>query len=598
VNDFKRYFPAVVLGVAVLFLIYKLVPPGDAAEGMHLEEFAAIPVVANGRVKPIDTFARNSLMTLSGKQTFKDLDDRSQPAVKWLLDVMTSRLSRSDAASKYKVFRIEDDKVLGLLGLPPRAETNFRYARAEFAAKVPDLVHEAQRARQVPAKQQSKFDVKVLETMRNVQLYEEIARLDEPLVVPPSGPGEEWQTLLGAAQQDRSGGTSSEPVAEFAEMLHGYATNQPAQFNKALAAYRQHAEALAGAEARTDVEVVFNHFEPFYQCALLYVVVFLLACLSWVACLSWPSWREPLTKAALWLAALTLLVHSGALITRMVLQGRPPVTNLYSSAVFVGWGAVLLCLVIEWYFRNGVGNVVAAVVGAITMVFAIHLGGSGDTLEMMQAVLDTNFWLATHVTCIALGYTTTLVAGVLGMLFIFLGLFTRLVDRELFRTLPKITYGVLCFATLLSFTGTVLGGIWADQSWGRFWGWDPKENGALLIVIWNALVLHARWGGMIKQRGLAVLTTLGVMVVGWSWIGTNQLGVGLHAYGFNNTLARALVAGWFVCGAFVVAGLVPLRHWGSYEVWTAPPRPEAVSQPAPAARGKRGRRKGPGFSPA
>jgi hypothetical protein len=166
-----------------------------------------------------------------------------------------------------------------------------------------------------------------------------------------------------------------------------------------------------------------------------------------------------------------------------------------------------------------------------------------------------------------------------------------------------MTYGVVCFAMFLSFTGTVLGGIWADQSWGRFWGWDPKENGALLIVLWNALILHARWGGMVKQRGLAVLTVVGVMVTGWSWIGTNQLGVGLHAYGFNNTLARALVVGWFVCGGTIVAGLIPLRRWASYEVWTAPvaplPVPDAITSPAPgSSRGKRGRRKGPGFSPA
>jgi ABC-type transport system involved in cytochrome c biogenesis permease subunit len=600
VNDFKRYFPWLVVGFAVLYLIYKLFLPGDPAEGMHLEQFATLPVVANGRTKPIDTFARNSLMALSGKSDSKDENGKTQPAVKWLLDVMTSRMAKTDAVAKYKVFRIEDDKVLGLLGLPPRAETSFRYARAEFEAKLPDLIREAQRARRVPPKQQSRLDVKVLEFMRHVQLYEEIARLDEPLVIPPQAPGEQWQSLIGAVQQDRSSGQASAAVGEFAEMLHGYSTGQPDQFNKALAAYAQHADSLLPSEGRdAGLEMVFNHFEPFYQCAVLYVFVFLLACLSWV------GWREPLAKAALWLAVVTFVVHTLALGARMLIQGRPPVTNLYSSAVFVGWGAVLLCVAIEWYFRNGVGNVVAAVVGAITMVFAIHLGGSGDTLQMMEAVLDTNFWLATHVTCIALGYTTTIVAGVLGMVFIFLGLFTRLMDRELYSTLSKIIYGVLCFATLLSFTGTVLGGIWADQSWGRFWGWDPKENGALLIVIWNALVLHARWGGMIKQRGLAVLTVVGVMVTGWSWIGTNQLGVGLHAYGFNNTLARALVAGWFVCGAFIGAGLLPLSLWGSYGVWTAPLAPPAPRRPAPAAtpsipdpRRKRGRKKGPGFSPA
>src|SRR5262249_33680239 len=146
-------------------------------------------------------------------------------------------------------------------------------------------------------------------------------------------------------------------------------------------------------------------------------------------------------------------------------------------------------------------------------------------------------WLATHVTCITLGYVATFVAGFLGILFVLLGVFTSKLDKEMFKSLSQMIYGVVCFATLLSFTGTVLGGIWADQSWGRFWGWDPKENGALLIVLWNALTLHARWGGLVKQRGVALLAIVGNMVTGWSFFGTNQLGVGLHAYGFSNTLA-------------------------------------------------------------
>jgi ABC-type transport system involved in cytochrome c biogenesis permease subunit len=96
-------------------------------------------------------------------------------------------------------------------------------------------------------------------------------------------------------------------------------------------------------------------------------------------------------------------------------------------------------------------------------------------------------------------------------------------------------YGVVCFALLFSFTGTILGGIWADQSWGRFWGWDPKENGAVLIVLWNALILHARWGGLVRARGLAVLAVLGNVVTAFSWFGTNLLGIGLHSYGFTQT---------------------------------------------------------------
>jgi ABC-type transport system involved in cytochrome c biogenesis permease subunit len=115
-----------------------------------------------------------------------------------------------------------------------------------------------------------------------------------------------------------------------------------------------------------------------------------------------------------------------------------------------------------------------------------------------------------------------------------------------------------------SFVGTVLGGIWADQSWGRFWGWDPKENGAVLIVIWNALILHARWAGLIKLRGMAVLCVLGNMITTWSWFGTNQLGVGLHSYGFDKNLVTLCTVVWVSHASFAIIGAcVPRSIWFS-----------------------------------
>ena len=101
---------------------------------------------------------------------------------------------------------------------------------------------------------------------------------------------------------------------------------------------------------------------------------------------------------------------------------------------------------------------------------------------MLQAVLDTNFWLATHVTCVTIGYAATFFAGFLGFVYIIGWLLSvpgaqrsfagarRPQDNPLLQTLGQMIYGIVCFATLFSFTGTVLGGIWADQSWGRFWG--------------------------------------------------------------------------------------------------------------------------------
>jgi ABC-type transport system involved in cytochrome c biogenesis permease subunit len=132
------------------------------------------------------------------------------------------------------------------------------------------------------------------------------------------------------------------------------------------------------------------------------------------------------------------------------------------------------------------------------------------------------------------------------------------------KSLCRMIYGSLCFAIFFSFVGTVLGGLWADDSWGRFWGWDPKENGALIIVLWNALILHARWGAMVKERGLAVLAVVGNIVTSWSWFGVNELGVGLHSYGFTEGVLLAL--GLFVASQLVLigAGCLPKGRWWSF----------------------------------
>ena len=128
---------------------------------------------------------------------------------------------------------------------------------------------------------------------------------------------------------------------------------------------------------------------------------------------------------------------------------------------------------------------------------------------------------------------------------------------------------------LLSFVGTVLGGIWADQSWGRFWGWDPKENGALMIVIWNALVLHARWAGMVKQRGVAVLAVAGNIITAWSWFGVNMLGIGLHSYGFIPGAVMWMFI--FVASqlAIIGVGLLPHHLWWSNRSPLVPVSPYA-----------------------
>jgi hypothetical protein len=145
----------------------------------------------------------------------------------------------------------------------------------------------------------------------------------------------------------------------------------------------------------------------------------------------------------------------------------------------------------------------------------------------------------------------------LALIYIVRGVFTKTLDEATGKSLARMIYGIVCFATLFSFVGTVLGGIWADQSWGRFWGWDPKENGALIIVLWNALILHLRWGGMIRERGLCRCAIGGNIVTSWSWFGVNMLGIGLHSYGFTDAAFKWLLAFVLSQVALIILGLLP-----------------------------------------
>ena len=292
-------------------------------------------------------------------------------------------------------------------------------------------------------------------------------------------------------------------------------------------------------------ESFVNHFQPQMNAIFIYLTALVFGFLSWMV------WRQGFQRSAFGLSIVAFVLHSFFLLARMQISGRPPVTNLYSSAVFIGWGVALSCILLEAFLKLGLFNIVGAISGAVSLVIANILGmEDGDTMAVMQAVLDTQFWLATHVVCITFGYAATFLAGFLGIVYVVKGSLrkTHVDEQEL---LGKVIYGTVCFALFLSFVGTVLGGLWADDSWGRFWGWDPKENGALMIVIWNAIILHARWDKMIRDYGTAVLAVLGNVVTAWSWFGVNELGAGLHNYGFTEGRLRWLAGFMLINVVFV-----------------------------------------------
>ena len=405
---------------------------------------------------------------------------------------------------------------------------------------------------------------------RLIQRHQQLAETAYILAVPPAaGEGESWHSV-GETILQSVGITKLHPVVTmYAQIGNAWRAADRTRFNHQVALLSDWmAQRQPTATSRTSFEFLFNQVAPFTHSMVLYVLAFLLACGSWLV------WPRTLNRSAFYLLLLALAIHTFGLISRMYLQERPPVTNLYSSAIFIGWGAVIVALILERIFRDGIGAACAGAIGFITLIIAHHLAGSGDTLEMLQAVLDTNIWLATHVVAITTGYSAMFLAGMLAIIYVIRGVFTRSLTKRTANSLTRMTYGVVCFATLFSFVGTVLGGIWADQSWGRFWGWDPKENGAVLIVLWCAVILHARWGGFIRQRGLMIMAIFGNVITSFSWFGVNMLGVGLHSYGFMQK-AFPWLCGFILSQlALMAVAAMPLERWRSFRTLAGSARPK------------------------
>jgi cytochrome c-type biogenesis protein CcsB len=471
------------------------------------------------------------------------------------------------------------------------------------------------------------FDRQALERMAQpLQDFEMMAKFGYPLVVPPLPPStqqDQWQNAGTSLMDTARQGAIHPAVASFAAMITAYRQDKPAEFNEALDQYTGWLKPQFSKEVRKGrAEFYFNDIKPFLHAIIIYVFAFLLALTSVLCLAASPALSESLRRSAFYLVILAGIVHTFGLVFRMVLEGRPPVTNLYSSAIFIGWGTMILGLILERVYKVGIGVLVGSLAGFVTLLIAQNLAIGGDTMEMLRAVLDTNFWLATHVVVITLGYASTFFAGLLAFFYIFLGLFTPLLSQkvgargkaalvtggtvgvkagaviaaravappkagpseiDLGKALSKMVYGIICFATLFSFVGTVLGGIWADQSWGRFWGWDPKENGALLIVLWNALILHARWGGLVRDRGIMNLAVFGNIVTSFSWFGVNMLQIGLHSYGFMDGASMWL--GIFVASQLFLIGLglLPLSIWRSFQKKSPPALAKASAKPRATA---------------
>ncbi len=588
----------------ILICSFSLSAMGEGARSLDLTKFASLSIQNEGRIKPLDTYARSLLLQISSRSSY-----RGKPAIHWLSNLLFS----PENARMDKIFRVNNHQTIEALGLALPEERRYSFKELEKGInKLQTLAHEVSKLEE---KMRSPVEEELLRLYYNISIYtslsksfnfsrstsaffikndnleemlgfkkgkgehsflemldreveisnytnvnnidsakynldsiallgiaSEAARLKKEIffwkkfnrdreftIIPPFNNSVEvffspWDLLSNSA----AFGLQNE-IRALADVSVAYRNNSQMEFDLALKSFDKIIQgraswALSGNHG--NLEILYNKFQPFKIAKIFYLISLLCVLVSLIGKGKWAY------VIGIGLAIVAIVPHTWGIASRMVIMSRPPITNLFETFITVSWVCCILGFVTEWFQRNKLGLIVSTFSAVSLLFISDKYAREGDTLSMLVAVLDTNFWLSTHVVAISLGYAGCCAAGIAGHVYLLQRMFGA--KPEQLRTSHKAVYGILAFGLVFSFIGTVLGGIWADQSWGRFWGWDPKENGALLIVLWCSALFHARLGGRIKELGFAAGSVIGITIVMFAWFGINLLGVGLHSYGFSS----------------------------------------------------------------
>ena len=391
-----------------------------------------------------------------------------------------------------------------------------------------------------PDNELSPLEKQGVEMFNRLRAYEDHRAGRRLEILPlPDSEKKEWislEALVRSPMDDKSDpdGIVRDLRDTFYRLRAAYLAGSAAEFNEAshkfLGIVREFGPRLGPYPARgkIDLEVAYNHYAPFRFAWVL----MMSACIA--VMLNMGSRWKVLYPAGLALYVAAMAAMIAGFFMRVTISGRAPVTNMYESVIYVGFGAAAIGLVLELIYRKRFIAVAAAAVSTVALVLADNTPSVLDpSLQPLQPVLRNNFWLVIHVMTITLSYAALALA--MGIANISLGYFlVRSENRPAIEALSRFTYRAMQVGVVLLATGTFLGGMWAAYSWGRFWGWDPKEVWALIALLGYLAVLHSRYAGWVHYRGLAALAVSCFSLVIVAWYGVNfVLGAGLHSYGFG-----------------------------------------------------------------
>lgn len=513
-----------------LFVFFNLFVFGTSPVMAALKEgeaLRALPVQADGRIKPFDTFSREMLEIVYGKGSF---EGRKAHEI-----ILTWMLSPTAWENK-ELFEVRNHEVLKALGLDSNRK-RFKGSEVFGNEKFTLLRQELREKRESKEKLTPYFQA--LQRLENQYfVFTEMAtgRLMKVVPVPGSPNWKSVAELDGDAQKSFID-LSTKFISYIAAVAEAKAEADISEKAKALDvsvnqfqdfARQQNPEAYAN-ETKIQMEIHYNLFHPFRWAYIFYFIAAAFILILWVFKKnSWMKW-------AWTLVAVGFLLHTYGFALRVYLTGRPPVSNMYETVVWMAWGAVVFSSILEMVYKFRFILLAGTLAGFIGMVIADSAPIILDpSLQPLEPVLRSNYWLVVHVMTITISYAAFVLAFILGDIGLYYYLRGEQEYKAEIKELIVAIYRAMQIGVAFLAPGIILGGIWADYSWGRFWGWDPKETWALIALLGYIAVLHGRLVGWIRDFGMVVSAIMTFSLVIMAWYGVNfVLGAGLHSYGFG-----------------------------------------------------------------
>ncbi len=507
----------------------------EFASKIDVSKLNELPVQNRGRIKPLETFSREALLFLTGKYSMFGLSP-----VQMYLGLITF------PDSQYlEIANIRDPELRTKLGYSKEQRWVSFYQLSNSKLQelsAPILEKQKQNERSVTPDEK-----KTLEVVQQFFMGRELLAGDQF-----------FQAInLNVENIGETAGAAHEhgPVFEMGRsLLQALAAQdsiksiRSASDLKVVSEQQKMPEMFKPYLDKMGAEVVYNHFRPFFFAAILYL---LMGCLL-IARLP----KNMLSKNKILMVIVPIaLLHLLGFAVRVYITGFAPVTSMYGTMIWMSFGVVLFGTLLFYLYENYImmGTLLLGASAVLFLTESIPLVLSPD-LDPIVAVLRNNFWLTIHVMTISISYAALTISMLLGNVVLvrtILGKGNLTSENEFVKTQSHLVYRAVQLGVFLLTVGIILGGWWADYSWGRFWGWDPKETWALIADIGYIAILHARYLGWLGPYGLLAAAPMAYLLVIMAWYGVNFiLAAGLHSYGFSSGGATIVLT--FVIVQFVI----------------------------------------------